>query len=361
MEINLSKLPKLLGIGSLNNDYDTYINSIHKSIDNNDIEKLQILIEECKNDEDKFKFEELAISYVCNKNYIETIKSLLEKYKSFREKDKFEELILYYAFNTTIFGRIEIINFLYEKDINFLSENNFNDILKDIFIGIDYHKKDFYRFDMNFNVDDFANFFILINLLLSKNLKLTINESNLYNIYETFEDNKYSSDTIKYLLERGINIDTKISNGFSLLMLACIHGKLDDVKYLIDKGANIEVRSDKQYTPLIFACEYNNFELVKYLIKKGANIETKDKDGWTPLMHVCKYNHPYMGEDMDIKTKLRDKNNSFEIVKYLIKKGADVNQESSEKKYAERPIRIAYYHENIEIVKYLLDHGAYIL
>jgi ankyrin repeat protein len=352
MEINLSELEPLK---------KDYVNNIHKSIEDNDIDMLQTLLEDCKDDEDKLKFEDLAVSYACEKNYIETIKSLLEKYKSFREKDKFEELILYHAFNGVMLSRIDIIKFLYEKDINYVCENLFNTAISGIFQDISFHKDYCYRFDEYYDSNHFCQFFDLINLLLSKNLNLKVSDANLYNIYETFEDNKYTSDTIKYLVKRNIDINDKKKNGYSLFLLACICGKLDDVKYLIENGAKIDTMCDEKYTPLMHMCMDNKIEIIKYLIKNGANIEAKDKKGWTPLMHACKLNYFFLNSDRDYRntgTKLKDKNETFEIVKYLIKKGADVNQESLEK---DRPITIAYYNENIEIVKYLLDKGAYIL
>ena len=59
-------------------------------------------------------------------------------------------------------------------------------------------------------------------------------------------------------------------------------------------------------TPLIYAIILNKFEIVKFLIDDGANVNTKGGSGKTPLMYAIILNN-------------------FEIVKFLINHGANVN------------------------------------
>ena len=51
------------------------------------------------------------------------------------------------------------------------------------------------------------------------------------------------------------------------------------MRYLLEKGANIEVEDSNGWTPLIFAAKYGHLDVVKYLLERGANIEAKDKNG----------------------------------------------------------------------------------
>ena len=53
---------------------------------------------------------------------------------------------------------------------------------------------------------------------------------------------------------------------------ASLCGNTEIVKYLVEKGANIETENEDGNTPLFIACEKNNNDIVKYLIEKGANI-----------------------------------------------------------------------------------------
>ena len=48
------------------------------------------------------------------------------------------------------------------------------------------------------------------------------------------------------------------------------------VKYLVEKGANLEAQDQFNKTPLYLACYNNNIDIVKYLVEKGANLEAKD-------------------------------------------------------------------------------------
>lgn len=60
-------------------------------------------------------------------------------------------------------------------------------------------------------------------------------------------------------------------------------GHLEIVKYLRERGANIEARDDFGNTALIQASFKGRFEVVKYLIEKGANIDKKNTNGETAL------------------------------------------------------------------------------
>jgi ankyrin repeat protein len=272
----------LPGLGPMNNDYKKFIKNIKKSIEDNDIDTLQSLIEECKSDEDKLKFEELAVARACDKNYIETIKSLLEKYKSFREKDTFIKFILFKAFMK---DEVNIIKFLYNQDINITSEIEFN-----------------YLLDCSITNENYE----LVELLLKGNLNFQIHNKNLNKLYSkmysNFKDKAF--DLIKLLLERGIDINNSESkNEFSFLLFACNIDRLDIIDYLIKKGANIEITGYEMYTPLKYACKEGKLQLVKFLVENGADVNGKSD---------------YIGRPITIAYD----NGNLDIVKYLLDKGA---------------------------------------
>ncbi len=53
------------------------------------------------------------------------------------------------------------------------------------------------------------------------------------------------------------------------------------VKYLVERGANIDARDDQNWTPLHWAIREGNFDVCKYLIKSGANTNVRTHSGWT--------------------------------------------------------------------------------
>lgn len=79
-----------------------------------------------------------------------------------------------------------------------------------------------------------------------------------------------------------------------LLLRACQLGNLGDVKTLLRSGcfADIEVRNSDHETPLIVAAKAEQvdmevrYNIVKYLIKKGANFEASSIDEGR-LIHIC--------------------------------------------------------------------------
>ena len=59
---------------------------------------------------------------------------------------------------------------------------------------------------------------------------------------------------------------------------------LDTVKTLIEHGIPLELKNSEGWTPLIEAIRAENTELIKFLLKKGADPNGKDNDGWTPWL-----------------------------------------------------------------------------
>ena len=102
---------------------------------------------------------------------------------------------------------------------------------------------------------------------------------------------------MKCLVENGVDINQ--DGKYGSVRLAC--------NYLIEPESN--PKKICYNTPLIAACESNNYKIVKYLIEKGADVNQENKDGVTPLMTACF-------------------NGNINIVKYLVENGADINKEN---------------------------------
>ena len=141
-------------------------------------------------------------------------------------------------------------------------------------------------------------------------------------------------EIVKLLLDNGISSENK--------GLALFGATKEKAELLIDSGADLNVR-DKWHgrTPLF----YGNKDL---LISKGTEIDVMDYCGETPLTVAIK-------------------ENSNEIVKFLISKGANVNYptdfnfDKSNCNYSEQgqpPIITAKKSGNKEMVEFLISNGA---
>lgn len=124
-------------------------------------------------------------------------------------------------------------------------------------------------------------------------------------------------EIFEYLLERGnLNINSVGYLGMTALSLASIeYENLEMIKYLLEKGADINVKNEDGSTALMTASMYGNLEIIKYLIENGADINSKDNDDSTALIYASKWGN-------------------LETVEYLVKNGADINIKDIENKTA---------------------------
>lgn len=149
-----------------------------------------------------------------------------------------------------------------------------------------------------------------------------------------------SKEVISKIIDKGANVNyTNPKDGENALMWACKRGFSDIAKKIVSKGGNINSVSKNGITPL--SCTSGNescsTELMDFLIRKEAKINT-EKYGRTPLIEAVS-------------------SNCAEKVKYLVEKGANINQKS-EGFGGVSPLTEALWQTNLEITKYLVENGA---
>ncbi len=78
---------------------------------------------------------------------------------------------------------------------------------------------------------------------------------------------------INTLLDRNpeIGIDATYEHGWTPLIVAAFHGRLDLVQYLLERGAEVNVQASFGWTALMFAADHGHYEIVKTLLEAGAN------------------------------------------------------------------------------------------
>jgi ankyrin repeat protein len=84
-------------------------------------------------------------------------------------------------------------------------------------------------------------------------------------------------ETVRSLLAKGVDVNTKSNYGATALSFACDRGYTELVKLLLEKGADVNVK-DTFYnaTPISWAAQRGHAEIVKALLDKGAAI-SKDQ------------------------------------------------------------------------------------
>lgn len=140
------------------------------------------------------------------------------------------------------------------------------------------------------------------------------------------------------------------------------------VQFFVEKGVDI---NQKDFRPLSKASESGNLEIVQYLLKTGKNSQETLNDALWELcnarpkpdtLKIAQLLLEY-GAQVNSQAGFYDttplhgaaEDGPLELVKLLVSKGADVNAVS---KNSSMPLAEAVQADNLEIAKFLLEHGA---
>lgn len=111
------------------------------------------------------------------------------------------------------------------------------------------------------------------------------------------------SDLVRYLLDNGIEINTKTPSGFNALHLACCYQKNDNlhgvVRLLLERGIDVDAKTNNGFTALHFLCKnYPHHDLkkiIQVMLDYKADIQAKNNEYWTALHFACRY---YQNDDL---------------------------------------------------------------
>ena len=261
-----------------------------------------------------YNYKTLLMNVISDKN-IDMVKFLLDKKVDIELLDPEGSTALFYAAHT---NNIEIIKMILSAGANIYHEN--------------YNDTTFFNIIMNtFNIE-------LINYLIEKyNFDINcIDKSgnSLLHLACAREEN-----SIKFLIEKKINLNIVNYLKQTALIVLCNEYNPGEeiIRLLIENNADVNLQDNKKYSALTYAIINNYINIVKILVElENTNINIIATDGSTPLITAAI-------------------ENSYDIIKYLVDKGADLNIQDI---YGNTALIIAADHEDIDIAKYLYDKGT---
>ncbi|MCB1200432.1 MAG: ankyrin repeat domain-containing protein [Leptospiraceae bacterium] len=231
----------------------------------------------------------------------------------------------------------------------------------------------------------------LNDLICEKNTanfkKLNLSKSAINKIY-SLDKSKFSllelanycyggaPDIADYLIERGANVNLSGGEDYNPLMWAIRSmNKVTDedpfrrvVFRMIEKGANINhIAKITGRTPLMLAAGKGDFDLVKLMLKKGADKNVKANPGWdegTAADYARQGGHVELALLIEGKDPAEYRktlhyaviHSDLASVKEHIQKGSNLNEAETISLYT--PLHYSAQHNRIEATKLLLNAGA---
>lgn len=120
---------------------------------------------------------------------------------------------------------------------------------------------------------------------------------------------------------------------------AAKNGDKDTVKELLNKGVNVNEKDEYGSTALYYVASQGDKELVELLLANVADVNMVNNEGDTPLYYAVK------GDDTG-------EIDNIDVVRLLIDRGADVNAKHGS------ILWIAARYGELEVIKLLLSHKA---
>ncbi|GFR76508.1 ankyrin repeat-containing domain [Elysia marginata] len=110
------------------------------------------------------------------------------------------------------------------------------------------------------------------------------NHSGQTSLYKACKSRHADWKIVKFLLDKGADVNKEVKGGWTPLAAACHYGKLEVINLLIEHGASLHWKTSEGNTPLAIAVYKKRVEVCLLLLRRGAEVDGTTKGGFSPLM-----------------------------------------------------------------------------
>jgi len=155
-----------------------------------------------------------------------------------------------------------------------------------------------------------------------------------------------NTELIKYLIDKGADVNSKNKDGFTPLMFAGTKGRVENALLLIENGADLFAENLNQATCAHFLSICLMPDFLNLLVEKGVDFNGKDNRGRIPLMVAASSNLPTRNESVGDNEELH------KAIKILIKQTTNINDTDNQGRTA---LHQAY---DVLFAELLVEQGA---
>ena len=130
----------------------------------------------------------------------------------------------------------------------------------------------------------------IIEMSVNNDIIISPDETTITNLEQCFLEFAVNGNQfgISTLLELGVDVDHKSSEGRTALMIASYAGYQQCVQMLTSANANVDIQDNKGYTALMLATKCNSIDIVCHLLSVNASVNLQTHEDDTALIIACR-------------------------------------------------------------------------
>lgn len=168
---------------------------------------------------------------------------------------------------------------------------------------------------------------------------------------------------LELFVKQEMDLGVKDANGWTALHLAARAKRQESIAFLLESGMSVDTPGLDEVTPVMLAAREGNTSIVRYLLKQGAKADMRDGKKRSALILAVEGGHkgcveelaPFSRDQLDTALLYAASKGKHQVIDTLTSFGASVYVRHSG---GMTPLMLAAHHGHTDTVKALLDSGS---